>query len=161
MYCLHKRNPGRIYIGSIHERNGSHNIGSLRQGMGCGNSGCSNSTYDTGESFTQIGDLGHLGGWYWLRKMDIDGHWWKLVFKMVDKCSWPPLAQPVDSALGGQYPFKLGEGRLRCHHGHATCAMVATRPGVEDEHLEVGWWFGTMEFYDFPSIAHRIHVCYI
>jgi len=43
--------------------------------MGCGNSGCSNSTYDTGESFTQIGDLGHLGGWYWLRKMDIDGNW--------------------------------------------------------------------------------------
>ena len=35
---------------------------------------CSNSTYDTGESFTQIGDLGHLGGWYWLRKNDIDGH---------------------------------------------------------------------------------------
>jgi len=108
--------------------------------MGCGNSGCSNSTYDTGESFTQIGDLGHLGGWYWLRKNDIDGNWCsKWLISVPGHLLRSQLIQP----FGGQYPFKLGEGRLRCHHGHATCAMVATRPGVEDEHLEVGWWFGT------------------
>ena len=93
--------------------------------MGCGNSGCSNSTYDTGESFTQIGDLGHLGGWYWLRKNDIDGHWWKSVFKMVDKCSWPPLAQPVDSALWRSVSLQVGRGSAAmpswpCHMCHGS-----------------------------------------
>ena len=39
-----------------------------------------------------------------------------------DSSSW----QPVDTRQG-QHPFKLGEGRLRCH-GHATCAMAAARP---------------------------------
>ena len=46
---------------------------------------------------------------------------------MVDKCSWPPLAQPVDSALWRSVSLQVGRGSaampmrsMPCHMCHGS-----------------------------------------